>query len=232
MNSFRILIATDYPDSARSLASLFELRGDNADVIDFPSIDTESALEEAYNLVLIDLYDPNLDPRPTGQCLRQKFSGPILLMTYEGDERFHLHAYEAGVDESIIKPVGMELLLAKAAAWANRAHITKADKPAQQHGFSVNGSNRQVRTPTGDSIRLSKLEYNLLCLFLDHPNRILESRHIVDRVWYYQGIDADTEMDDLVKNLVYRLRRKIETEPSTPQYIQTVPHVGYVFSLP
>jgi DNA-binding response OmpR family regulator len=236
MNDCKILISGDNQNSVRTHAAMFRYRGIQATTADFSTTSIQAALQEAHDLVLLDLYEPPHDPRPIYKGLRMEFLGPILLLAYDGDERFHLHAYQDGIDESINKPISVELLTAKTNAWLKRAQIARNTEYRkslkQQHGFTVNMNNRQVTIPTGGSVRLSKHEFDLLCLFLNQPNRIFESSHIVDAVWCYNAFDTETEPESLVKNLVYRLRRKIEPDPSAPQYIQNIPSLGYKFCLP
>jgi len=82
---------------------------------------------------------------------------------------------------------------------------------------------RQLRLPDGGEISLTNLELRLLHLLMSHPGQDLEANMIIDRVWGFETVDSAE-----LKNVVYRLRRKIEPDPAHPRTIQTVPG-GYIF---
>ena len=132
---------------------------------------------------------------------------PLLFFTYETDERFHLNAYELGVEECIAKPIGIPLFLAKVHAWLHRAAIQNAPNTILcVSRFQIDPERRLVTTPDEVTIKLSNLECRLLYVLMANRGRILESQLLVDRIWSeYQDVDSQ-----LVKNLIYRLRRKID----------------------
>lgn len=227
MDTKQILITSHRHDALGAHTAFFESRGFTVKSRLFSELQDEGFHTYTPNIILIDIFRP--EPAVYAICrqLRSQFAQPILLLCCESDERFHIELYEHGVDESIIKPIGIDLLLAKVNAWLARADVTQSHKPkAMQCGFRINKSNRQVTTPAGNAVRLSKLEFELLTLFLCHPNRILEPELIGRRVWDYDDMDT-TKM---VKNLVYRLRNKIERDPARPRYILTTEGLGYAFA--
>ena len=84
---------------------------------------------------------------------------------------------------------------------------------------------RTVMTPGGSVVKLTNLESRLLHLLMSHPNQVLPSEVIVERVWGYVGNGESS----LLKNVVYRLRSKLEPDPRQPAYIHTVAGEGYMF---
>ncbi|MCB9446528.1 MAG: response regulator transcription factor [Ardenticatenaceae bacterium] len=91
--------------------------------------------------------------------------------------------------------------------------------------FQLDPVQRQLTISHGNIVKLTNLEFRLLHLLMSHQNKVLEPNYIVECVWGYSG-DGDNV---LLKNVVYRLRRKIETDSSQPRYLRTVTGKGYVF---
>jgi DNA-binding response OmpR family regulator len=226
MASFRMIIISDDHESARAHATILDLRGIRCAIVDFQSFDLQTRVNDSYDLVMIDANGQQTDALAICRRIRSQFVKPILLLTYERDERYHIQSYKTGVNECIVKPVGMELLISKIFAWLKWTHGAGAKEMQGEHfGFRLNAANRNITTPEERSIRLSKLEGELMSLFLNNPGRILETKAIMHRIWSFN----DFEDERLVKNLIYRLRRKIETNPTSPKYIQTIPGQGYAF---
>jgi two-component system, OmpR family, response regulator RegX3 len=95
----------------------------------------------------------------------------------------------------------------------------------QAGDFRLDPAQRQLVLQTGKVVKLTSLEFRLLHVLMSHPNQVLESSLLIDRVW-----GANSGGDSvLLKNVVYRLRRKIEPDPSQPRYIQSITGEGYVF---
>lgn len=223
MSNMHILIITDNQESADMLAHGLTLRGMQVDVAGINSHLRQGDDLNRYTLILVDT--DKTDGVVLCRQLRGEYTNPLLLMTYERDERYHLTVYSAGVDECITKPIGNPLFLAKIDVWLRRVQV----KRPQAHELSVSSFRldtlrRRLITPQREEIRLTLLESRLVSLFLYNPGQILETEMIISRVWNDFSVGDNT----LLKNLVYRIRRKIEPAPSEPQYIQTVLG-GYVF---
>ncbi len=187
----------------------------------------EHLQEVLYDLVIIDIYLQGQDSIALCRQICPQTGGPVLLLTSRNDEAYVLAAYEAGVDECIVKPLSPSLFLAKVAVWLRHA---RAGILAKESGglanFRLDPVRRQVIRADGSVIRLTYLECRVLQMFLAHANQVLDAAHIIDVVWGYRG-DGDSA---LLKNVVYRLRNKIEPDPRRPSYIQTVPGEGYMFT--
>ena len=183
--------------------------------------------EESFDLIVIDVHTPELDAIDICSRLRAEAINPILLFTPSRNEAHILEAYRAGVDECITKPIGPSLFLAKVRAWLRRSWTVPAEilDSLQVGDFRLDPARREVITATGSAVKLSNLEFRLLHLLMSHRGQVLVSDVIIDRVWGYAGAGDST----LLKNVVYRLRRKIEPDPSQPRYIQTATGGGYTF---
>jgi DNA-binding response OmpR family regulator len=182
---------------------------------------------ETFDLIVVDDNSPQLDGVDVCRRLRAEAVNPILLLTPSRNEAHVLQAYEAGVDECIAKPMSPPLFLAKVRAWLRRSWTVTAEAldNLQAGDLQLDPTRRELVTATGAVIKLTNLEFRLLQLLMRHPGQVLESNVIIDRVWGYTG-GGDSV---LLKNLVYRLRRKIEPEPSEPRYIEAVAGEGYTF---
>ena len=180
------------------------------------------------DLVIIDVCGPNLDGIELTRRLRAGVVGPILLLTPNREESHLLEAYRAGVDECIVKPVSPSLFLAKVHVWLGRSWCVSVQtlENLQRGPLYLDATQQAVSLDGKEPIRLTDLEFQVLYLLMSHSDQVIHSDLIVDRVWGQSG-DGDSV---LVKNVIYRLRRKIEPDPSMPRYLQTVRGRGYLFS--
>jgi len=178
-------------------------------------------------LLIIDAHTFELDGIDLCRQIRAEAVNPILLFSPRGDEAHILEAYQAGVDECVVKPVSPALFLAKARAWLRRSWTVPAGALdcLQAGALRLDPARREVVTAAGSAVKLSTLEFRLLHLLMLHRGQVLSTDVIIDRVWGYSGGGDGA----LLKNLVYRLRRKIEPDPRQPCFIQTVAGEGYTF---
>jgi len=184
---------------------------------------------DSYSLVLINLFDRESDSLGLCRKLRLEYNSVILVLTCNQDEQFLLRLYDAGADECLGKSLGNRLLVAKVQAWLRRAATFEdSEGYLEAYKFRFDPVTRQVKTPQDTLVRLSKLEARLLYLLMANKDRIVSTDVIVQRVWRDEGkTDGDR---DVLKKLVYRLRRKLEGDADQPQFIHTIPYEGYTFS--
>lgn len=151
---------------------------------------------------------------------------PVLLLT-SGDSRRVLDAYAAGVSECIVEPVLPSILLAKVNVWLRCV-------PAKSAGYlqildfgaiKLDIAGRHL-TVDGRHVPLSSAEFRLLYLLMSNPHQVVRSETLVEQVWNYPPDSEGTTL----KNTVYRLRRKLESDPSQPSRIVTVTNQGYSFN--
>lgn len=184
-------------------------------------------VQDPFDLVVVNPY-LELDVALTlSRKLRAGMVNPILLLISTQDEAFLLDAYEAGIDECIIRPMSHRLFLAKVAAWLRRSWTvpTEALIPLQAEQMRLDSVHRQLLIGDDRSVKLTNLEFRVLHLLMSHRGQVLGTNAIVDRIWGSAGYGDGV----LLKNVVYRLRRKIEEDPGHPRYLQTVAGVGYTF---
>lgn len=183
--------------------------------------------EGTFDLIAIDVCTSQLDGIDLCRRLRAEAANPILLLTPGRNEAHVLETYQAGVDECIVKPVSPSLFLAKIGAWLRHSWTVPAEalNGLQVGDVRLEPARREVVTATGSVVRLTNLEFRLLHFLMVRRGQVLEPDVIIDRVWGYAGGGDSAAL----KNIVYRLRHKIEPDPSRPRYIQTVAGEGYTF---
>ena len=227
MINARMLLVSDDPEMGDMWAYVLRQRG--AEVVLAGS--TRDALdrwvEGTFDLIAINVCTSQLDGVDLCRQLRAEAINPILLLTPIGNEDHILEAYQAGVDEYIVKPISLSLFLTKVMAWLRHSWTvpTTVLGSLQVGDIRLDPTRREVVTASGSAVKLTNLEFRLLHLLMGHHGQVLEPGVIVDRVWGYTGGGDSVSL----KNVVYRLRRKIEPDPSRPRYIQTVAGEGYAF---
>ena len=182
----------------------------------------QHALEDVPDLIVIDVNAPHAQRMELCRRYRALTSSPILLFLPANHESEILEAYQAGVDECVVKPVSPAIFLAKIIAWSRRSWSQPMGS-VRTSLLKLDPSNRSAVGRDGQEIRLTNLEFRLLHLLMSRSGHVYKADEIMQTVW---GMDkADPT---LLKNVVYRLRKKLE-EVMGNQVIQTEPG-GYSFA--
>ena len=225
----RILVVDDEPQIARVLRTGLKSHGYDVRV----ATDGVSALEVFEDwrpdLVVTDLAMPNLDGLELCRRLRAVSPLPIIVLSVRGEEKTKVEALDAGADDYVTKPFGMDELLARVRAQLRRATVALAgEEPTavlEAGDFRVDLEARSVSV-RGAEVHLTPKEYDLLVHFVRHAGKVLTHRALLGTVW---GGNY-TEQGEYLRVFVGQLRKKIEPNPSTPRYILTEPWVGYRFN--
>jgi len=179
------------------------------------------------DLVIIEAALPKLDGFEVCRKMANESAALILFLTGDGREADEIRALDLGADDYLRKPFSPRLLLARLRALARRAaaapHVSTASVVSA--GPISLDSMRHEAARSGLRVRLTPTESRLLHLLLTHSGQVLPTELIVERVWGYDDA-GDT---GLVKTHIRHLRQKIEPQPNAPQFIVTVPGVGYTF---
>jgi DNA-binding response OmpR family regulator len=178
-------------------------------------------------MILIDTLKLDANCLNMVRRLRAETIAPILMLMYAVSEDTIVDAYIAGADECILKPIGPTLIIAKVRAWMRRnwTMSSQAMENIRLNDFVLLVSGRTLLQGSKPPIKLTNLELRLMHLLLSLSPRALGHDEIIQRVWGYVS-DADTAA---LKNVVYRLRQKIENDPAQPRYLLTVSGMGYKF---
>ena len=181
--------------------------------------------KESPDIIIMDINLPEAQTLDLIRSLRAETLTPILLLAFARTEEFMLQAYQAGVDDFLSKPVSPSLFQAKVNVWLRRFASTSADflNPLKVGNLQLFPAERMVFLKNGAAARLTNLELRLLYYLMQRPGQIVTIEELNQRVWGYSA-EADNTM---LKNVVYRLRRKIEVDPASPLIIQTITGVGY-----
>jgi two-component system KDP operon response regulator KdpE len=201
----RVLLVDDDPALVRALSINLKARGYEVDVAYTGARALELAGSRLPDVIVLDL--------------------PVLVLSAREEQAEKVAALDAGADDYVIKPFGMDELLARLRAALRRAAPVSTDVPVivTSH-FTVDLSARRVTRPDGE-VRLTPTEWHLLELLVRSPGRLLTQRQLLQEVW---GPAYQSETNYL-RVYIAQLRRKLEPEPSRPVHLITEPGLGYRF---
>ena len=179
------------------------------------------------DLVITDLSMPNMGGLELCRRIRAKSQVPIIVLSVRGEEKVKVEALDAGADDYVTKPFNMNELLARVRAGLRRAAMPLAEAEVQEikvGDFHIDFTTRVVLV-RGREARLTPKEFELLTYLARHPNKVLTHRTLLAAVWGGQS----TEQPEYLRVFMNHLRKKLEPESASPQYILTEPWVGYRF---
>lgn len=197
------------------------------------AVDGENALDTFRDfhpdLVITDLQMPEMGGLELCKQIRQTSDVPIIVLSVKGEEKTKVDALNAGADDYVTKPFGMDELLARVGAVLRRSGSAETREEKEEiltvGDFAVDLS-KYVVTVRGGEIHLTPKELELLIFMLKNHGRVLTHRTILTAVW---GTNA-AEQTEYLRVFLGNLRKKIEINPSKPAYILTEPWVGYRFN--
>lgn len=221
----KVLLVED--DLALSDVVVFTMRRAGFEVI--AAYDGQSALatweQEAPDLVILDLNLPKLDGLSVCRRIRAQASTPIIMLTVRGGDEAVVSGLEMGADDYIVKPFSPTQLVARARAVLRRAGVTPTSGALEAAGLILDRSRNEVQRIGHEPIRLTPLETRLLEALMINAGRVLSADSLINAVWGAESADRT-----MLKQLVYRLRAKIEPEPGQPTKIETIPGIGYALA--
>ena len=225
----RLLVVDDDRETRDLLSMYFRDQGYVVDTVkDGPDMDAWLATHTA-DLVILDLMLPGEDGLSLARRLRVDHGMPIVMISARGEEIDRIVGLEVGADDYLPKPFNPRELLARVRAVLRRTSSQpppeQADKIFEFGPFQFDAALRVLKRD-GEEVGLSRAEFDLLQVFIEHPNRVLSRDSIMDLL---DGRERDP-FDRSVDVRVTRLRHKMEDEPSHPKYIRTVWGVGYQFT--
>jgi DNA-binding response OmpR family regulator len=191
--------------------------------------------DEAIDLVVLDLRLAGEDGMAIARSLRDQSAIPIVMLTGVKDEADRVMGLELGADDYLTKPFSPRELLARIRTVLRRTKSAALRQARQQEirayrfaDFELNLRTRRLKRRDGDPIELTNKEFNLLAALVAAPQRILTRDQLLEASRVYDNEVYDRSIDVQV----LRLRRKIEVDPTQPQYIVTERGVGYTFNSP
>ena len=222
----RVLVVDDEPQLTRVLLRSLTTKGYEVRVAG----DGEFALQTFHDwppaLVITDLAMPNMDGLELCRRLRKISQVPIIVLSVRGEEKTKVEALDAGADDYVTKPFGMDELLARIRATLRRQPDTDGTSRTLTAGDFRIDLDAHVATHKGNELHLTPKEFDLMVHLLRNAGRVLTHRALLGAVW---GGDY-TEQNEYLRVFIGQLRKKIEPDPSKPRYILTEPWIGYRFN--
>ena len=227
MSAVSILVVDDEPQIRRVLRSTLSTHG--YEIVEAKT--GEEALEwmrkEPPDLVLLDMNMPGMGGVEACREIRRASDAPIIMLTVRSAERDKVAALDAGADDYVVKPFGIEELLARIRAALRRYSPGDGPPPFASKDLSIDFEARQV-TVRDRSVHLTPKEYEVLRHLVANQGKPLTHRRLLQAVW---GPDYGEETESL-RVVINQLRKKLEADPAHPKYIVTEPWVGYRFRPP
>ncbi len=188
--------------------------------------DGEEALaifhREQPDLVILDVSLPKLGGFDVLRRLRGESQTPIMLLTARSDEDAQVQGLDFGADDYLTKPFSPRTLRARVRALLRRSGVERPQTVATG-ALLLDVDRQSVKVAGGEAIRLTNLEFRLLQYLLVNAGRPIPSERLTTHVWGYQGL-GDKQ---LLKQLIHRLRQKIERDPAQPSYLVSIAGIGY-----
>lgn len=178
------------------------------------------------DLIITDLQMPEMDGIEFCREIRKVSTLPIIVLSVRGEERTKVEALDAGADDYVTKPFGIDELLARVRATLRRRPDVQDDGETslEDGDFRINLATREVNV-NDESIHLTPKEFDLLVFLFHNRGKVVTHRAILTAIW---GGNF-TEQTEYLRVFVGQLRKKIEKDPSQPRYIRTEPWIGYRF---
>lgn len=218
----KVLVA----DDDRELRELIGFALRQAGYLVVEAVDGPSAVvahrAERPDLVILDVNMPGFDGFEACRRIRAEGSTPVMMLTVRGSEDDVVHGLDLGADDYLTKPFSPRALLARARALLRRGG-GEPQAPSAAGAIALDADMRTARVADGDPVRLTELEFRLLQFLVAHAGKTASADRLVRHVWGSRRVDGR----QLLKQLVHRLRVKIERDPANPEHLVTVAGVGY-----
>jgi two-component system, OmpR family, KDP operon response regulator KdpE len=221
----RILVVEDEPGLRKALGINLRARGYEVALAEDGRSGLAAASQRPPDAVILDLGLPDMDGAEVIEGLRGWSEAPIVVLSARAEEPDKVTVLDAGADDYVTKPFGMDGLLARLRA-ALRRGAGSEDLPAiATESFTVDLAAKQVLGIDGEPVRLTPTEWHVLEVLASNEGKLVSQRQLLQEVW---GPRYETETNYLRVYLA-QLRRKLEPDPSHPRHLITEPGAGYRF---
>lgn len=218
----KVLVVDDEPQIVRALATNLRVRGYEVETASTGEEAVELASTCRPDLLILDLGLPGVTGIQVIEAVRAWSSVPILVLSVRDAERAKVEALDAGADDYVTKPFGIEELLARVRAATRRAAASQDEPSVVTADFVVDLAARQVRNQAGE-VRLTPTEWHVLETLARHHDKLVTQRELLREVWG-PGYDKET---NYLRVYMAQLRRKLEPQPSHPRSLITEAGIGY-----
>jgi two-component system, OmpR family, response regulator RegX3 len=223
----RILVVEDESAISEPLAESLEREGFDADVAPTLAAARDAFQRQRPDLVLLDVMLPDGDGRDLAREIRRESDVPIIMLTARGEEIDRVLGLELGADDYVVKPFSMRELTARIRAIMRRGRGAERRGPIEIGDLVLDPSSRTL-TKAAQPVELAAKEFDLLHLLMANAGDVLKREQIMDEVWDPHWFGPTKTLDVHIS----WLRKKIEDDPSKPQYITTIRGVGFRFLAP
>ncbi|MBD2846797.1 response regulator transcription factor [Paenibacillus sp. IB182496] len=225
----KILIIEDETSIAELERDYLEIHGFQVELADSGEQGLELALARDFDLIVLDLMLPQVDGFEICRQIRQTKDIPVLMVTARKEEIDKIRGLGLGADDYMTKPFSPGELVARVKAHLSRYErlLGARDGRSEQirvRGLIIDKPSRRVFVNEQEAVLTSK-EYELLQFMALHPNRVFTKEELFERLW---GLESSGDLTTVTVH-IRRIREKVERDPSTPEYIETIWGVGYRF---
>jgi two-component system KDP operon response regulator KdpE len=220
----RVLVVDDEPQILRGLGTNLRARGYEVDLAADGERGLELAAERPPDVVILDLGLPGIDGAEVIRGLRAWSAAPIIVLSARDQERDKVAALDAGADDFVSKPFGMNELLARLRAAERRSRPAEASAVVETGAFRVDLAAKKVSTADGN-VHLTPTEWHLVEILVRHPGKLVSQRQLLHEVW---GPRYEEETNYL-RVYMAQIRRKLEPDPARPVFFITEAGMGYRF---
>ncbi|HEY3425193.1 MAG TPA: response regulator transcription factor [Negativicutes bacterium] len=224
----QILIIEDDIDIAELERDYLQLNGYHAEIVQDGLTGLKKATSGMYDVVVVDLMLPHKDGFEIIRAIRKKLEIPIIVVSARSDDIDKIRGLDFGADDYLTKPFSPNELIARIKSHIKRYERLKGHTIAEiiEHkGLEINIASHKVMV-NGNNVQLTTKEYDLLLFLAANPNIVFTKSHIFDTIWNdeYCGDTATVAVH------IQKLRKKIEKDPSNPEFIETLWGTGYRFN--
>jgi two-component system, OmpR family, KDP operon response regulator KdpE len=220
----RILVVDDEPQLLRALGTNLKARGYQVELAATGEAALTVAARTHPDVVVLDLGLPGIDGTDVIRGLRGWTSVPIIVLSVRETESEKVEALDAGADDYVTKPFGMDELLARLRAALRRAVPGEEEAVVRTNDFDVDLAAKRVTTANGE-IRLTPTEWAIVEILVRNPRKLVTQRQLLQEVW---GPQYEKETNYLRVYLA-QIRQKLEPDPARPRYFITEARMGYRF---
>lgn len=220
----RILVVEDEPGIARALRINLNARRYDVDIASDGAAALKVAASRPPDLVILDLGLPDMDGTEVIHGLRGWSTAPIVVLSAREGQADKVDALDAGADDYLTKPFGMDELLARVRAALRRAEPADSEPVISTESFTIDLAAKRV-TRHGSAVRLTPTEWHLLEILAHNPGKLISRQQLLTEVWG----PTYARQTNYLRVYMAQLRQKLEGDPAHPRHIITEPGMGYRF---